>query len=170
MDLESFLVSLFVMVDDWWQRAHPPAPRKPGRPPSLSPSEVLTLAILSQWPRWRSERDFYRFADAHLRGYFPDLLSHGQLNRRVRASEPELRALQRDLASRLAEPSAVYHVLDTLIPAVVRVRACRKGLLRSERLENRVGLRLQGSPLGESRWRRHRFRAGSGELRRATHR
>jgi hypothetical protein len=133
MDLESFLVSLFVMVDDWWQRAHPPAPRKPARPPSLSPSEVLTLAILSQWPRWRSERDFYRFADAHLRGYFPDLLSHGQLNCRVRASEPELRALQRDLASRLAEPSAFYHVLDTtLIPAVVRVRACRKGLFAGQ--------------------------------------
>jgi hypothetical protein len=133
MDLESFLVSLFVMVDDWWQRAHPPAPRKPARPPSLSPSEVLTLAILSQWPRWRSERDFYRFADAHLRGYFPDLLSHGQLNCRVRDSEPELRALQRDLASRLAEPSAFYHVLDTtLIPAVVRVRACRKGLFAGQ--------------------------------------
>jgi hypothetical protein len=52
MDLESLLVSLYVLVDDWWQRTHPPAPRKPGRPPSLSTSEVLTLAVLSQWPRW----------------------------------------------------------------------------------------------------------------------
>jgi len=51
----------------------------------LSDAEVLTLAILSQWPRWRSERDFFRFADAHLREYFPNLLSHGQLNRRIRA-------------------------------------------------------------------------------------
>lgn len=93
MDLETLLVSLYVAVDDWWQRSRPPGSRNPGRPPSLSDSEVCTLAILSQWPRWRSERDFFRFADAHLREYFPNLLSHGQLNRRIRALEPELKAL-----------------------------------------------------------------------------
>jgi hypothetical protein len=112
MDLEDLLVSLYVLVDEWWQRKCPPTPRKPGRPLSLSHSEVLTLAILAQWPRFRSERDFFRFADAHLRPYFPNLLSHGQLNRRIRALEPELKALQRDLAETLAEPSGVYHVLD----------------------------------------------------------
>jgi len=133
VDLESLLISVFVLVDDWWQRTHPPASKKPGRPPSLSSSEVLTLALLAQWPRWRSERDFYRFADAYLRGWFPNLLSHGQLNRRIRALEPELRTLQRDLAETLAEPQEVYHMLDTtLIPAVVRVRACRKGLFAGQ--------------------------------------
>src|SRR5918998_2282321 len=133
VDLETMLVSLYVLVDDWWERAHPPSPRKPGRPLSLSDAEVLTLAILSQWPRFRSERDFFRFADAHLRPYFPNLVSHGQLNRRVRALEPELKAFQRDLAATLADGSDVYHVLDiTLIPAVVRVRACRKGLFAGQ--------------------------------------
>ena len=126
------LVSLYVLVADWWECV-PASPRKLGRPPSLSEAEVLTLAILAQWPRFRSERDFFRFAEAHLRPYFPNLVTHGQLNRRIRALEPELRALQRDLASRLAEPSAVYHVLDTtLIPAIVRGRACRKGLFAGQ--------------------------------------
>jgi hypothetical protein len=56
------------------------------------------------------------------------LCSQGQLNRRVRALEPELRALQRSLAEELSHPSAVYRVMDTtLIPAIVRVRASRKG-------------------------------------------
>jgi Transposase DDE domain len=133
MDLETMLVSLYVLVDDWWERAHPPSPRKPGRPPSLSASEVITLAILAQWPRFRSERDFFRFADAHLRTYFPNLLSHGQLNRRIRALEPELKSLQREMAATLADGSEVYHVLDTtLIPAIVRVRACRKGLFAGQ--------------------------------------
>jgi len=133
VDLETLLVSLYVLVDEWWQETHPPAPRKPGRPPSLCHSEVLTLAILSQWPRFRSERDFHRYADAHLRTHFPELVSHGQLNRRIRALEPELRALQRDLARELSDPSCVYHVLDTtLIPAIVRVRACRKGLFAGQ--------------------------------------
>jgi hypothetical protein len=133
VNFESLLVSLYVLVDEWWQRTHPPTPRRPGRPPSLSASEVLTLAVLAQWPRFRSERDFFRFADAHLRGYFPNLLSHGQLNRRIRALEPRLRDLQRDLASALADGSEVYHVLDTtLIPAIVRVRACRRGLFAGQ--------------------------------------
>jgi hypothetical protein len=85
--------------------------------------------ILSQWPRFRSECDFWRFANAYLRHYFPNLLSQSQLNHRIRALEPELRSLQRDLAATLVEPSAAYHVLDTtLIPAMFRVRACRNGL------------------------------------------
>jgi hypothetical protein len=129
MDLDSFLVSLYVLVDDWWQAGHGRAPRRPGRPALLTDPEVITLAILAQWPRFRSERDFWRFASSHLREYFPNLCSQGQFNRRVRALEPELRALQRSLAEELSDPSAVYRVMDTtLIPAIVRVRASRKGL------------------------------------------
>jgi hypothetical protein len=133
MDLDSFLVSLYVLVDDWWQADHGRTSRGPGRPALLSDSEVLTLAILAQWPRFRSERDFWRFARAHLRGYFPKLCTQGQFNRRVRALEPKLRALQRALAEDIAEPSAVYRVLDTtLIPAMVRVRASRRGLFAGQ--------------------------------------
>src|SRR5215208_4461068 len=135
MDLDSLLVSLYVLVDVWWRERHPPSvvPNKPGRPALLCESEVLTLAILSQWPRFRSERDFWRFASSHLRPYFPKLCSQGQFNRRVRALEPELRALQQAFAGELCEPSAVYRVLDTtLLPAMVRVRASRKGLFAGQ--------------------------------------
>jgi hypothetical protein len=49
VDLDSFLVSLYVHIDDWWKAIHPStAPRKPGRPALLSDSEVLTLAIVAQ--------------------------------------------------------------------------------------------------------------------------
>src|ERR687885_1202437 len=129
MDLGSFLVSLYVSVDDRWRASHPSTPRRPGRPALLADSEVLTLAILAQWPRFRSERDFWRFASSHLREYFPALCSQSQFNRRIRALEPEMRALQLAFARELAEPSAVYRVVDTtLVPAMVRVRASRKGL------------------------------------------
>src|SRR5215203_1969797 len=130
MDLDSFLLSLYVLVDDWWRASHHSStPRRPGRPARLADSEVLTLAILAQWPCFRSERDFWRFASSHLRPYFPRLCSQGQLNRRVRALQTEIRALQRAFARELAHPWAVYRVMDTtLIPAIVRVRASRKGL------------------------------------------
>jgi hypothetical protein len=129
MDLDSFLVSLYVLTDDWWKAAHSSDTPGAGRPSLISEPEILTLAILAQWPRFRSERDFWRFARVHLREYFPALPSQSQINRRVRALDLEMRSLQLHLAGLLAEESAVYHVLDTtLIPAIVRVRACRKGL------------------------------------------
>jgi hypothetical protein len=65
--------------------------------------------------------------------HFPNLCTQSQFNRRVRTLEPELRALQRTFAREISEPSAVYRVLDTtLVPAVVRVRASRKGLFRGQ--------------------------------------
>ena len=148
------LVSLFVLVDDWWESAHPPSARKPGRPPSLSEAEVLTLAIVAQWPRWRSERDFFRFADAHLRGYFPNLVSYGQLNRRIRALEPEIRPLQREMSATLADGSEVYRVIDTtLIPAIVRVRACRKGLFAGQAAFGRCASRTEPTTASRSPFR-----------------
>jgi hypothetical protein len=129
LDLDSFLVSLYVLVEDWWKLEHSSQPPRAGRPALLTDPEVITLAILAQWPRFRSERDFWRFAWAHLRPYFPKLCSQSQLNRRVRSVEPELRDFQRAVARTLCGVSEVYHVLDTtLIPAMVRVRASRKGL------------------------------------------
>lgn len=133
MDLDSLLVSIYVLVDEWRKHRAETEQRRPGRPATLSDSEVLTLAILAQWPRWRSERDFWRFADLYLRAYFPTLVSQGQLNRRIRALEPELQAFHHDLADTLADGSEVYRVIDTtLVPAIVRVRACRKGLFAGQ--------------------------------------
>jgi Transposase DDE domain len=133
LDLDSFLVSLYVLVDDWWKLEHSSEPPRAGRPALLTDPEVITLAILAQWPRFRSERDFWRFAQAHLRPYFPKLCSQSQLNRRVRSVEPDLRDFQRAVARTLCGVSEVYHVLDTtLIPAIVRVRASRKGLFAGQ--------------------------------------
>jgi hypothetical protein len=92
VDLETLLVALYVLADDWWRADRPPSARKPGRPLRLTDTEVLTLAVLAQWPRFRSEQGFWGFAQAHLRSYFPTLCSQSQFNRRVRALAPELRA------------------------------------------------------------------------------
>lgn len=133
MDLDSFLIELYVMIDDWWKvqpEAHTP---HLGRPPQLSPSEVLTLAVLAQWPHSLRQRGHWRFATAHLRWAFPQLCSQSRLNRRVRSAEPLLWRLHAALARHLTRSAAVYYVLDTtLIPAIHRVRACRHGLLAGE--------------------------------------
>ena len=49
VDLDSsFLVSLYVLVDDWWKLDRSSRPPKPGRPALLSDPEVITLAIFAQ--------------------------------------------------------------------------------------------------------------------------
>jgi hypothetical protein len=111
----------------------------------------------------------------HLRKYFPNLLSQSQLNRRVRALEPEMRALQRYLAEALIQPSAVYHIVDTtLIPVMVRVRACRKGLFAGQATFGRCRSKTEwvygfkvalGGPLGEPGGRDLRLWIGRGRRR-----
>jgi hypothetical protein len=73
---------------------------------------------------------FRLLSPAHL---LPELCSQSQLNRRIRALEPELRLLQRVFARELAEPSAVFRVLDTtLVQVIVRVRASSKRLIAGQ--------------------------------------
>src|SRR5688500_14630094 len=87
MDLDSFLFALYALVDDWWKLDHASEqPSKTGRPALLSDPEVITLAILAQWPRFRSERDFWRFAWAHLRA--PTSLPSAPRASSIGASEP----------------------------------------------------------------------------------
>ena len=59
-------------------RLHP-RPRAP-----LTWSEVVTLVIFSQWARFRSERDFYRYAASQLRPAFPTLPRRSRFNRLTR--------------------------------------------------------------------------------------
>jgi hypothetical protein len=66
--------------------------------------------------------------------------------------EPELRALQRSFAEDLCDPSAVYRVMDTtLIPAIVRVRASRKGLFCGQASFGRSASKTEWV-YGFSRW------------------
>lgn len=115
-DWETFLVELYVVIDEFCKEEGP-APARPGPLPSLCPSEVLTLALVSQWARFRSERDFYRFADQRLRPYFPCLPSRPQLNRLFRQHQPPLTRFALWLAARLGTEGAPYEVLDgTAVP------------------------------------------------------
>jgi len=83
----------------------------------------VTLALLSQLARFRSERDFFRYADRHLREVFPRLPDRSQLNRAIRQHEGLLTVCGRTLARQLGAQLAPYEVLDgTPIPVRNRQR------------------------------------------------
>jgi len=81
--VDTFLTALYVMVDNLCHTLTQKQ-RHPGPSASLSPTEVVTLAIFARWGRFGSERDFYRYADAYLRDAFPTLPDSSQFNRCVR--------------------------------------------------------------------------------------
>lgn len=83
VDTDTFLTTLYVMVDDFCKSQLSPE-KRPGPEASLSRSEVVTLAIFAQWGRFRNQRDFYRYAKRHLRPYFPTLPHRAQFNRLLR--------------------------------------------------------------------------------------
>ncbi len=85
VDVNTFLTTLYVMVDDFCH-SRPQKERLSGPDASLSPSEVITLAIFARWSRFGSERDFYRYAKSNLHDAFPTTLpDRSQFNRCVRS-------------------------------------------------------------------------------------
>jgi hypothetical protein len=85
----------------------------PGPPASLCQSEVITLSILARWSRFASERDFYRYAEAHLRGAFPTLPDRSQFNRLVRFHADALEEIAVKLGERLKGEPHPYQALDS---------------------------------------------------------
>jgi Transposase DDE domain len=112
VDVDTFLTILYVMVDDFCQ-SRPQKEQHPGPDASLSPSEVLTLAIFARWARFTSERDFYRYASTRLIGAFPSLPDRSQFNRSVRHSLSLIEEIALHLAEMMETQKCPYQALDS---------------------------------------------------------
>lgn len=133
LDLETFLTTLYVMVDDLYQqdiRPHRPAPQGPA--PDLSDSEVLCLGLAAQWRNgvpWKTERHFVRYALAHLRPLFPGMTSQSAFNRRLRRVWGAFILLQQAVAQHLSTPQD-YELMDCVpVPVARGARSFHPGWL-----------------------------------------
>jgi hypothetical protein len=113
VDVDTFLTTLYVIVDNFCQSHVPTTERRPGPEASLSPSEVLTLAIFARWSRFGSERDFYRYAQTHLRDAFPTLPDRSQFNRSVRHHLDLIEAVALHLVEMMEAQECAYEALDS---------------------------------------------------------
>jgi hypothetical protein len=112
VDVDTFLTTLYVMVDDFCELSLPLEPH-PGPQAALTRSEVVTLAIFGQWQGFGSERGFYRYAQRHLRTAFPTLPTREQFNRQVRQQYDALVACFLPLVQVLAARQCPYEALDS---------------------------------------------------------
>ena len=122
IDLDTFLVALYTIVDDLYQQhAAPAGAAWPGPPPTVADSEVLTGCA--------PKRAFLRYVEQHWRAYFPRVLSQSAYNRRCRDLAGVLVAFIPLVAQELQAVQAAYEAVDTV--AVPLLRRCRG---RSQRL------------------------------------
>ncbi len=123
LNSDTFLVALYTIVDDLF-RAHfaPHKPLRRGAKPTLTDSEVLTIAIIAQW-FGSSERALVRYAHEHWRGYFPRLLSQSATNRRARDLAGVLTQMVPLVAVYLQKELPLYQAIDGVPVPLMRV--CR---------------------------------------------
>lgn len=132
LDEDTFLVTLYCLIDDLHREVAPRKPTRPGPPPTVSDAEVLTLALLAQWFPDLGERAFLRLAARRWAGYFPHLLSQSQFNRRVRDLWGVLSWLGPRLAreaERVLGTASAYEVIDGAPLPLMRRRRGERGRL-----------------------------------------
>jgi hypothetical protein len=84
-DLDALLTHVYVLVDDLL-----PARRRFGRPPRISDSELICLAIAQVLLDCPNERRFLRLAKRRLGHLFPYLPGQSGFNKRLRSLAPQL--------------------------------------------------------------------------------
>ena len=113
MDQDTFLTTLYVMIDDFCQSQGFAEKHRPGPAASLSCSEVVTLAVFGQWAQFPSERAFYRYAVCHLRPAFPTLPEREQFNRLQRQQRDVIVAFSLYLVEHMQAQCCLYEALDS---------------------------------------------------------
>src|SRR3954447_10002655 len=120
VDLDTFLVALYTIVDEVYQRhVAPQRPVRRGRRPALSDSEVLTLMVCEQW-HGRSERGFLRFVSRYWRGYFPPLLHQSAFNRPGRRLAGAMTQLVPLVAAEVGAALEPYQAIDGVAMPLAR--------------------------------------------------
>jgi Transposase DDE domain len=92
-DIETLVTALYVKIDDEYGGI-----KRLGRPPKLSASELLCLAVAQALLGHRSECRWIRYATRHLSGLFPYLPTRSAYNKRLRSALPLVKRIICDLA------------------------------------------------------------------------
>jgi hypothetical protein len=126
MDTDTFVTTVYVVVDDLCRvRPDELQPNRRGPKPVLSESEVITLALLSQWHGRGSERAFLLFADRNWSSYFP-LIGQSGFNKRVRALHSRIAGLALEVGKQvqhLMGTGSMYEAMDGVLVPLMRI--CR---------------------------------------------
>ena len=122
IDFKSLVVTIFVLVDDWYQiEGKALKTLSPGAKAEMRDSpkgycfayEIMTLALVMDYLPFPGETQFIGFVRANYGQWFPNLLSQSQFNRRLRRLGQMLETLRRNWVQQLGGENADSFVIDT---------------------------------------------------------
>lgn len=113
---DTFLIALYYLVDEFC-KLHPLTAEEAnvwncGKKRTLTRSEAVTLSIFGQLARFRSERDFWRYAQQRLQHLFPNLVDRAEFVRAQMRFQPTTLAFALDMARLLTPNGALYEAID----------------------------------------------------------
>ena len=127
IDLESILIIIFVLVDDWYKlEGKTWKGNLPGAKPMMSDSEILTLALMMDYLPFPGETQFIGFIRANYGEWFPDLLDQSQFNRRLRKLGTMLERLRRTWVQQLGGTEEMSFLIDTKPIPVIGYRRSKQ--------------------------------------------
>lgn len=130
IDLESLLITIFVLVDDWYKSEKTNGQGNlPGAKPRMSDSEILTLALMMDYLPFPGETQFIGFIRANYGEWFPNLLDQSQFNRRLRKLGTMLEILRRNWVRQLGGTEEMSFLIDT---KPIPVMGYRRSKLQSD--------------------------------------
>lgn len=114
IDFPSLMITVFVLVDDWYQQQQASVPEyRRGAQTQFSDSEVLTLALLMDYVPFPGETQFLGFIRANYHSWFPQLLTQSQFNRRLRQLDGLIELLRRSWVVALGGTEQTHLIVDT---------------------------------------------------------
>lgn len=129
MDLETFIVTVYCLVDDFMkQNFQDRKLRQRGFEPKLSDAEVLTMEIVGEYVGQETDKGIYQYFKRHWSHWFPDLPDRSNFLRQA----ANLWAVKMKLFESLQEGNAPYiQILDSFpLPVCEFIRAKRSKLFR----------------------------------------
>ena len=123
--LDTLITALYVKIDDDLKGLA----RLPGRPPVLSHSELICLAVAQAMLGYHCERRWLRYVRAHLSGMFPYVPQQPGYSKRLRAALPQIKRIIRTLGQDTDFWNDTVWITDsTPVPCAMS----RPAVLRSE--------------------------------------
>jgi hypothetical protein len=115
-DLEALVVAAYVFADEY------PVPARPGPPAKVADAELVALAVCQAAMGISSDRQFLGLVGYRLPGWFPQLPSQSQYNRRLRGLTGLLTVVQQRLARLL--DSGGPRIADGTLIGVANYAGC----------------------------------------------
>ncbi len=128
MPVEDFIIYVYCLVDDFYQREITTPLRTRGRAPKLTDSEVITMEIVGEWTGHHTDKGIWEYFKGYWLPLFPDLPARSQFARQASNLSKVKQLFHQYLCHQLRADTCDVHLIDGFpieFCKLTRVRKCK---------------------------------------------